>query len=213
MYGYTNNKNISTIDEATIDEIVISTKCEVIKEVKTTDLVDVETQPILSTPDSSNTEDCEIYSYESTENVCEEADSETLECNYDVHYDVCSSYEEVNIDDIRVDDYSDDIVDLVARTIYCEAGSCSEECQWLVGSTILNLAEDNGGVENVVSNNNIFNVSNILYTKTPSDLSYKVANRVLSGDRDYNVYAFRTDYYHDFGKPYTCIDNVYFSSY
>lgn len=109
--------------------------------------------------------------------------------------------------------YSDYEYDLVARTIYQEAGGCSEYCQWLVGSTVLNLADDRGGIENVVFDYNTFNVAYVLYDATPSDLSYAVAKRVLSGDRDYYVKAFRTDYYHSFGTPYTCVDNVYFSVY
>ena len=109
--------------------------------------------------------------------------------------------------------YADDELDLVARTVYLEAGDCGEYCQWLVGSTILNLAERNGGIGNVVNDYNLFNVAPFLYDCTPSDLSYEVANRVLSGDRDYNVMAFRMDYYHDFGQPYTSVDNTYFSTY
>lgn len=109
--------------------------------------------------------------------------------------------------------YSDYELDLLARTIYQESGICSEYCQWLVGSTVLNLADDRGGIENVVFDYNTFNVAYILYDCTPSDLSYSVAERLLSGDRDYNVKAFRTDYYHSFGTPYTCVDNVYFSVY
>lgn len=103
--------------------------------------------------------------------------------------------------------------DLLARTIYCEAGNCSEYCQWLVGSTVLNLADERGGIESVVFDYNTFNVAYILYDKTPSKLSYSVAQRLLSGDRDYNVKAFRMSYYHNFGSPYTSVDGVYFSTY
>ena len=112
-----------------------------------------------------------------------------------------------------IEEFSDNELDLVARTIYLEAGNCSEYCQWLVGSTILNLADRNGGVANVTNNSNMFNVAPYLYSCMPSDLSYQVAQRVLSGDRDYLVMAFRANYYHNFGKPYTNIDNVYFSTY
>lgn len=104
-------------------------------------------------------------------------------------------------------------LDLVARTIYQEAGICGEYCQWLIGSTILNLADEYGGIENIVFDYNKFNVAYVLYNSTPSDLSYSVARRVLAGDRDYNVKAFRTNYYHSFGTPYTNVDNVYFSTY
>lgn len=111
------------------------------------------------------------------------------------------------------DEYSDYELDLLARTIYQESGICGEYCQWLVGSTVLNLADERGGIENVVFDYNTFNVAYILYDCTPSDLSYAVAERLMSGDRDYNVKAFRSDYYHDFGTPYTCVDNMYFSVY
>jgi hypothetical protein len=120
-----------------------------------------------------------------------------------------------NSDDVSNNylNYSEYELDLLARTIYQEAGICGEYCQWLVGSTVLNLADDRGGIENVVFDYNTFNVAYILYDCTPSDLSYSVARRVLSGDRDYAVKAFRTDYYHSFGTPYTNVDNVYFSTY
>ena len=105
-------------------------------------------------------------------------------------------------------------LDLVARTVFQESGTCGEYCQWLVASTVLNLADEYGGIENVVFDYDKFNVAYVLYKDTPSELSYSVARRVLSGDRDYNVKAFRSDYYHtDFGTPYISVGNVYFSTY
>lgn len=103
--------------------------------------------------------------------------------------------------------------DLLAKLIYLEAGNCSEYCQWLVGSTAMNLADERGGLAAVAYNYNIFNVAYQIDSCTPSALSRSVAGRILSGDRDYNVKAFRTSYYHGFGKPYTNVDNVYFSTY
>jgi hypothetical protein len=135
------------------------------------------------------------------------------------YVDVEESYEDEN-EESYSDDYSNDYVnysdyelDLLARTIYQEAGICGEYCQWLVGSTVLNLADERGGIENVVFDYDTFNVAYILYDCTPSNLSYSVASRLLSGDRDYSVKAFRTNYYHSFGTPYTNVDNVYFSTY
>lgn len=114
---------------------------------------------------------------------------------------------------IVTDNNSDTNIDLLARIIYFESGNCSEYCQWLVGSTAMNLADEYGSLETVAFNYDIFNVANILYTDTPSSLSYSVTTRIINGDRDINVRAFRTDYYHSFGSPYTNVDNVYFSSY
>lgn len=102
--------------------------------------------------------------------------------------------------------------DILARAIYQESGSCSEYCQWLVGSAILNLADERGGIENVVFDYNTINVAYVLYDTTPSDLSYLISEQLLCGNRDYNVKYFRTDYYHSFGTPYINVDNVYFST-
>lgn len=109
--------------------------------------------------------------------------------------------------------YSGSDIDLIARTVYLESGGCGEYCQWLTASTILNLAESRGGIANVVYDYNTFNVAGMIDYCEPSDLAYSVAERVASGDRDYNVMAFRADYYHDFGNPYASADNVYFSTY
>lgn len=103
--------------------------------------------------------------------------------------------------------------DLLARTIFQEAGICGEYCQWLVGSTVLNRADVGGGIENVVFDYNIFNVAYELFDETPSELSYAVARRLIAGDRDYKVMAFRDSYYHNFGVPYDSVDNMYFSVY
>lgn len=147
-----------------------------------------------------------------TEEVSTEAPTEAAVVE-EVEYES----EEVYVEDTEENDYStscsDYELDLLARTIYQEAGICGEHCQWLVGSTVLNLADERGGIEAVVFDYNTFNVAYSLYNSTPSDLSYSVASRLLSGDRDYNVKAFRTNYYHSFGTPYTSVDNVYFSTY
>ena len=107
--------------------------------------------------------------------------------------------------------YSENDLDLLARVILAEAGGCSEQCQWLVASTIMNLADElgDGTLESIVYNTNIVYIS----YSVPDAQCYRVAARVLSGDRDYLVKAFRSDYYHDFGTPYTSVDNVYFSTF
>lgn len=104
-------------------------------------------------------------------------------------------------------------IDLLAKVIYLESGSCSEYCQWLVGSTAMNLADENGGLANVAYDYGTFEVAPKIDSCTPSELSISVAKRVLSGDRDSTVKAFRDDYYHEWATPYLQVDNVYFSTY
>lgn len=132
------------------------------------------------------------------------------EDTHDEKKDTADTEQAHNVSDSN---YSQSDVDLVARTVYLESGSCGEYCQWLTASTILNLAESRGGIADVVYDYNTFNVAGMIDSCSPSDLSYSVAERVLSGDRDYNVMAFRAGYYHSFGTPYTNADNVYFSTY
>lgn len=176
-----------SVEETTIEKTTIST-------IETT-ISKVETKPTETIVVAESKE--EIESYSEIEKYIE-AETEPTE--------------EVT-ENIVTDNDSDTNIDLLARIIYFESGNCSEYCQWLVGSTAMNLANEYGSLETVAFNYDIFNVANILYTDTPSSLSYSVATRIINGDRDVNVRAFRTDYYHSFGSPYTNVDNVYFSSY
>ena len=183
-----------SVEETTIEKTTVSTT--------ETTISKVETKPTETIVIAESKE--EIESYSEIEKYIE-AETEPTEESAE------ESAEESG--NIVTDNNSDTNIDLLARIIYFEAGSCSEYCQWLVGSTAMNLANEYGSLETVAFNYDIFNVANILYTDTPSNLSYSVATRIINGDRDINVRAFRTDYYHSFGSPYTNVDNVYFSSY
>lgn len=111
--------------------------------------------------------------------------------------------------------YNSADVELLARLIYLEAGACSEHCQWLVGSAAMNLAGSQDNLLSVAYDYNAFNVAYEIDSCQPSSESYNIASRILSGDRDYQVKAFRTDYFHDWATPYVAMaeDNVYFSTY
>jgi len=154
---------------------------------------------VISTYDeiSSTTQATKI---KATEPIIYSTEAMVIDTNYRSE---TSTFDESNIDYYH---------DLLARAIYCESGVCSEYCQWLVGSAILNLADERGGIENVVFDYNTINVAYILYDCTPSDLSYGVAKKLLDGNRDYRVKYFRTSYYHGFGTPYTNVNNIYFST-
>lgn len=175
-----------SVEETTIEKTTVSTT--------ETTMSKVETKPTETIVIAEDKEEIESYS-EIGKYI--EAETEPTE----------------DSENIVTDNNSDTNIDLLARIIYFESGSCSEYCQWLVGSTAMNLANEYGSLETVAFNYDIFNVANILYSDTPSSLSYSVATRIINGDRDVNVRAFRTDYYHSFGSPYTNVDNVYFSSY
>ena len=196
---------------ATYDEVIAqSTKCEITKreivlQSKTEEVTTKATNPTEKS-NKTDKEKAKSKNTETTENLVIENNEEDIES---INYTKETNYTEPT-QKIHITEY---YIDLLARTIYQEAGNCSEYCQWLVGSTVMNLADIHGGIENVVFDYNKFNVAYKLYDATPSDLSYSVANRVLIGDRDYSVKAFRTDYYHSFGTPYVDVDNMYFSTY
>lgn len=157
-------------------------------------------------PASKNEEPAEVN--DNKEEVQEQPEDSYNNGQVTAGYDNSEQSREYNSSDFLGND-----IDLIARTVYLESGGCGEYCQWLTASTILNLAESRGGIANVVYDYNTFSVADMIDYCEPSDLAYSVAERVASGDRDYNVMAFRADYYHDFGSPYASADNVYFSTY
>lgn len=189
---YNNTNGGATIDEVTPDEVVTTTETISSSVVETTSEVIETTSEVIET----TTESLIIVDKSPQTGYLDEPTEPV--------YEFVPSPER--------DDYEHEL-DLLARCIYQESGTCGEYCQWLVGSTVLNLMDYRGcGIE-IVYDYNTFNVAYNLYDETPSDLSYAVAERVLSGDRDYNVMAFRLYDYHPFGNPYTNVDNVYFSTF
>lgn len=111
---------------------------------------------------------------------------------------------------------SDEDKELIARCVMSEAGGESEACQEAVAAVILNR---------YMSPRYPDNLSNII---VPGQFSLQDNGEIttevyLSVSRalvnygtgmqciPYNCYYFRAGKYHDFGIPYTHIDNTYFS--
>lgn len=193
----------ATRDEATKDEVVPTLIAETI----------APTEPPTEIPTEIPTEPCETEAKESVDISYDVVDDEPDD-DSNVTDEVYDEEPNDDSDDrpaLDTTDYSDSDLNLLARVIWAEAGDCSEECQWLVASTTMNLAEEmgDGTLESIVYNTNIVYIS---YSE-PDSQCYRVAARVLSGDRDYRVKAFRLGKYHDFGTPYTVVDNVYFSTF
>lgn len=104
--------------------------------------------------------------------------------------------------------------EIIARVIMAESRSCSIDCLWFTGSALLNLADyyNNGDIQATANDSNIFDTADCYYDQEPTQECWDVTDRLISGDRDFQVMFFRTDYYHSFGTPYLNIDNVYFST-
>ena len=195
--------SVATVDEATPDSV--STPSEAIKPTNS---------PTIAPTEQPTNKPIEDSTYSPP--VEEPQNSNTEEYNQDdgKEYDVAEETEESE-QIYENPSFSDSDRKIVAQLIMAESGNCSIECLWLTGSVLLNLADryHNGDIEATAKDSSIFDVVNILDSVIPSQDCWDTADRLLSGDRDYNVMAFRTDYYHSFGTPYTNVDNVYFSTY
>lgn len=101
--------------------------------------------------------------------------------------------------------------------VYLESGGESYECMKTVASVIVNrMINNNLSLYNVIYATNQFEPArNIPYT-TPSEEAVKAVNEIIQNGPcvPRNVTFFRASHYHDWSdliKPYTVIDNTYFS--
>ena len=114
---------------------------------------------------------------------------------------------------ITVNNNSNIDTDLLAKLLYCEGGSMSEQGQIYVCSAILNFLDAEGvDLYTAAHNPNMFAVAGFVDSATPSDYQYNIINRVLNGERVAGVKYFQVGNYHSFGTPVCSIDNVYFSA-
>lgn len=105
-------------------------------------------------------------------------------------------------------------LEILAKLLYCEAGSASYECQVYVCSAILNLSDfTDYSIWNMAHNINVMAVAPYVDYAAPTSTQYEVIEEVLyGGARIDSICYFRTGYYHSFGTPYCEIGGVYFST-
>ena len=106
--------------------------------------------------------------------------------------------------------------DLLARSLYREAGSTSYTCQLYVCSATINLWQSefsHMSLAQMLTNYNIFETAYTLNSVSEWEKNsvMGVVEDVMNGGKVPNVKYFRTCYYHGFGTPVINIDNVYFS--
>lgn len=126
--------------------------------------------------------------------------------------------------DSKIKDISEPFVSLTeeekrdfSALVYLEAGGESYECMKTVASVIVNrmINNDLSFYDVIYATNQFTPAENIPYT-TPSEEAVKAVNEIVQNGPcvPKNVTFFRSSYYHnwsDFIKPYTVIDNTYFS--
>lgn len=102
--------------------------------------------------------------------------------------------------------------DILAKLLYCEAGSMGWQGQVYVCSAILNLRDYSGrSIWNMAHDYNTFAVAGYVDSAVSTSTQYEVISYVLNGGRIPDIKYFRTDYYHSFGTPVCNVENVYFS--
>jgi hypothetical protein len=115
-------------------------------------------------------------------------------------------------EEIQTSNVAEDELEILAKLLYCEAGSMGWEGQVYVCSAILNLSDRSGrSIWNMAHDINTFAVAPWVDTRTATSTQYEVINYVLNGGRIKEICYFREDYYHSFGTPVCQIENICFS--
>lgn len=110
---------------------------------------------------------------------------------------------------------SDQDIRDIAALVYLEAGSQSYTCQKAIASVIFNRMIKYGmTAQQTIHQNGVFSPANRVSRTRPSASCMMAVREVLETGCTLprNVVAFRNGHYHSFGRRYTCIDGVYFTS-
>lgn len=109
---------------------------------------------------------------------------------------------------------SENDIQLIAKLVYEEAGAQSYKCQKAIASVVINrMVRYKKTARQIVYEPGVFSVD-ISGTRAGSESIKAVRDVIKNGTTlPKNVLAFRNQHYHrGFGKPYCCIDGVYFST-
>ena len=196
-----NAKKVSTTKveqkkETTIKE---TTKTETVNDLSASQSVDEKDLTAETTVEEVTTEEVttETKHEEATEKVTEEIVDEKPKSN-------------------NIYGFSQDEVNMLYSLVYLEAGSTSQKCQMAVTSVVLNLMRQEGkSLYNTIYTKGRFSVASRIKSTRASDSTKKAVDYVLQNGITIPKYVncFRNNHYFSWATPYTCIDNVYFSSY
>lgn len=95
-------------------------------------------------------------------------------------------------------------LELLARVVHAESGNQDEEGKRLVADTVLNrMAYNNASVRAIVYAEGQFSTAPSLMNarNTPTEDELKIAYEESISQLNYEVYYFRTGYYHSYGTP------------
>ena len=109
---------------------------------------------------------------------------------------------------------SENDIQLIAKLVYEEAGAQFYKCQKAIASVVINrMVRYKKTARQVIYEAGVFSVD-ISSTRASAESIRAVRDVIKNGTTlPKNVLAFRNQHYHrNFGRPYCCIDGVYFSS-
>ena len=108
--------------------------------------------------------------------------------------------------------------ELICRTVYCEAGNQDIKTQEMVALTIMNRVKSKrfpNTVKGVVYQKNAYAVTNwkdFSSRKWTKQVEKAVKRAAKSKKHPKDMFYFRTDYFHKFGKPYMVSGDLWFST-
>ena len=108
-------------------------------------------------------------------------------------------------------------VDLICKTVCCEANTQDFETKYMVALTILNRYYNGMGenIRDVIYKKNAYSVTKwklVEHTEYDENVLEAVLMAFKENRHPQDMYYFRTKHYHEFGKPYTVSDDLYFST-
>lgn len=115
-------------------------------------------------------------------------------------------------------EFSEEDINLIRRTVYCESGNQDYETQVMVAKTIINRVRSElfpETVTEVVYQPNQYEVTEwenfeeYYWTKQVEDA---VNEAIITTGYPEDMFYFRNDYYHNFGYPYASSGILYFST-
>lgn len=135
--------------------------------------------------------------------------------NFDYEY----SYEYIEIDESEVKyiDLTEDEINMLAKLIYLEAGTESNECKKAVGSAVLNRVTTSGkSLRSIIYEPNQFTPAHKIETTDVCSEYVDIVKELIKYGPTIPEYVtfFRSDHYFEWGNRYSMykqIDNTYFS--
>lgn len=114
--------------------------------------------------------------------------------------------------------YSEEDIDLMCKTVFCESNTQDFDTQYMVALTIINRFQNgNMGetIREVIYYPNAYSVTkwNSFEQTEYNETTLKaVLKAIQENNHPHDMYYFRTEHYHRFGAPYMQSDDLYFST-